>query len=216
MKKYILLFIIGCLFQNIINAQKYIEPIIGYQNNFLNINDTKKNGILNQAYIGLSFSNKKREQYEYAFNLSSGIPITKKIVDSSFTLNIGLPLFSPAYKYTSFFSLSASFVQKYKFIDFSEKDKLIFLFGLGFTYQSIMINYEYDKINYVILNPDKSIRKFGLHTSFGIQYLHYLKKGRIFIQSEIESPIFTKKTKYYTNLKAILPLRYSLGYSIEI
>ena len=61
------------------------------------------------------------------------------------------------------------------------------------SYQKIGVSYEYDKDNFIILNPDQTIERLGLYLSAGVEYMRLLKNGRIFIRLTAATPPAAKK-----------------------
>jgi hypothetical protein len=217
MQKIILIYFLTCLIIFSASAQlTYIEPFLGYKINMSSKVGENTSVVLHQIYTGVQLSRAKRENYEYACQLSIGIPIAKKYFDSSFTLNTSLPLYAPANKMVKAFSVSTSFIQKLKLFYLTKNDKVNLLINTGLTFQNLKVSYGNDKNNYVILNPDKTQNSFGVSVGLGLQCIHTLKKGRVFIQSDANLPILTKRNKYPTLLKALYPFTISTGYSFEL
>ena len=219
MKKFILLFIL--YFINFTTyAQKYIEPIVAYRISLKDVNnismDQKAITALKQIHTIIQLATKKSKKYEHAFQLNIGIPINTNFIDSSFTTNPALPLYKSANKTLSSFSVFSSFIPNYKIISFTKKDRLNFFGVIGIGFQKINVSYDNDINNYTILNPDKTISLVGVQFGFGFQYIHSFAKGRIFLQSQLDFPILTKRNKYPTPLKSLLPTGIALGYSFEL
>jgi hypothetical protein len=216
MRKIIFTNILTWLFIFTAYSQTYIEPFLGYRaNQSTKLNDNPA-VTLKQIYTGIQLSKLKRDTYEYAFQLSIGIPIAEKGSDSSFTLNTNLPLYASANKTIKVFSIFSYFIQKYKLIGFKNNDKINVLVNTGLAYRSIKVSYNTDKNNYVILNPDKTQNVFGASLGFGFQYTHSFKKNRFFIQADIDFPLIRQKNKYFTSFKTLVPLTVIAGYSFEI
>ncbi len=192
-------------------SQKYIEPIVGIQFNQKKAADVN----IKQIALGVQISFAIRKYYENGLQINIGLPIPLKGYDSSFSLNPSVPFYSRADKNLKIFSSSATFFQNIKLVSFTSKDKLSFQFNIGVTYQKLTINYEYDKANYVILNPDIDIQKTGIYFGFGLHYLYELQKGRIFLQGGVSFPPLVKKNNYPTVYKGLLNPVIAVGYSIK-
>lgn len=216
MIKKIFAYIFTCFLIFTAYPQTYIEPFLGFRANKSTEDNNKPYIILQQIYTGIQLSKLKRHNYEYAFQLSVGIPIAKKGFDSSFTLNTNFPLYAPANKTIKVNAISTYFIQKYKLIDFKSNDDINLLLNTGLVFRQIKVTYNNDKNNYIILNPDKTKMVFGGSLGFGFQYTHTYKKNRFFIQADIDFPIITKKDKYVNSFKTLFPLTILAGYSFEI
>ena len=86
----------------------------------------------------------------------------------------------------------------------------------GVSFHKISVGYDYDKINYVVLNPDKTFQQSGVYLGTGFQYLYALKQGRIFLQSVLNFPLITKKNNYPTSYKGLFSPTINVGYSITL
>jgi hypothetical protein len=214
MKLKIYLIILLFLFSVQLFAQKYIEPILGIQYNQKTADAVEIN--IKQITLGAQICFAIRKYYENGFQINVGLPIPFKSYDSSFSLNPGLPFYNRVDKSLSIFSSTVNFFQNFKLISFTEKDKLFFQLNIGFTYQKLSVDYTYDKTNYVILNPDKDLQKAGLYIGIGLQYLHELKNGRIFLQGSVNSPPLVKRNDYPTIYKGLLNPVIAAGYSIKL
>ena len=47
-------------------------------------------------------------------------------------------------------------------------------------YQKIKVNYQYDKSNYIVLNPDETEEQTGLYVSTGLEYMRQLQYRQVF------------------------------------
>ena len=195
-------------------SQKYVEPFVGYIiNNGQNVNGASALTI-KQFCVGVQLASISSKRYENIFQLNIGLPITKKLLDSSFTLNPTLPLYKSATKSINIYSANVNFLQKFTLVRFSKFDNLNFLINSGLQYQHINVRYDNDRVNYVILNPDKTLNRFGVVLGVGINYTHYLPKGRIFVQTDAYLPAITARNKYPTQLKSMASVHFIAGYSI--
>lgn len=194
-------------------SQKYVEPFVGYKiNKGQNVNGAPALTI-KQLCVGVQVASINK-RFENVFQFNIGLPITKKLLDSSFTLNPTLPLFKTATKSINIYSANVNFLQKFILVRFSKFDNLNFLLNTGLQYQLINVRYDNDRVNYVILNPDKTLNRFGVVLGVGINYTHYLPKGRIFVQTDAYLPAITARNKYPTQLKSMASVHFIAGYSI--
>ncbi len=168
MIKKVLAHILTCLLTFTAYSQTYVEPFLGYRANKSTQVNNNPYVILQQIYTGIQLSKLKRHNYEYAFQLSIGIPIAKMGSDSSFTLNTNLPIYATANKTIKAYAVSAYFIQKYKLIDFKSNDDINLLLNTGLVFRQIKVAYNNDKNNYIILNPDKTKTVFGASLGFGL------------------------------------------------
>ncbi len=190
-------------------AQVYIEPISGFQ---LDLNNQDKFKQINTA-AQLTFH--KNRRYEFIVRLQKTWPIKYLSSDSSFSLNPALPLYANAPKKIRAFSYSLSIGNRFTILGGKTNNIFSVILYAGLTVQTFAISYKYDKTNYTILNPDKSITKAGLFLSGGFEYMHKLKSGRFFTQLIVASPP-ARKMKYPANFGFVAPLSLNIGYSIFI
>jgi hypothetical protein len=94
-------------------------------------------------------------------------------------------------------------------------NSLFFVYYLGVSNQKIKVDYSYDKTNYTILNPDKSVSKTGLYLSGGLEYMRNLKTGRIFTQL-LAGGFIHDAINYPNSFYFLAPLSFNVGYSILI
>jgi hypothetical protein len=198
-------------------TQKYLQPFVGYR---AYINGQPKNDnrpTLRQLNFGVQLLKERKENYENGFRLIIALPFSNNTVyDSSYTLNPNLPVIAFAKKTVQVYSLSASFIQKYLLFNIKQKNELGILVHTGFAYQKVKVSYDYDKKNYVILNPDKTINGYGVLLGFGLQYARFIKSNKFFVESMLDLPIVTSKNKYPSPLKIIFPVGFNIGYSIAL
>lgn len=212
--KFKLLFLLSLFFSSISFSQKFIEPIIGLAANRKTTNGIDAN--IKQFVIGLQVCTVKKKKFEYGFRLEAGLPQAFKSFDSSFTLNPNLSLYKSAGKTVRKTSLSFILFQHFKLFSITKKDKFSLLFNSGVSFQKTSFRYDYDKINYVILNPDKTFEQVGLQLGIGFQYLYSLKNGRIFLQGLLNFPIISKKYSYPTIYKGLVSQSINVGYSVPL
>ena len=195
-------------------SQKFIEPVLGLVSNTKVSDGIEVN--LKQITVALQICNTHKKTYENGFKLDVGLPIAFKSNDISFTLNPALPLNKTAIKSVKKTSISLTFFQNFKLFSITKKDKFSFLLNSGVSFHKISVSYDYDKINYVVLNPDKTFQQSGVYLGTGFQYLYALKQGRIFLQSVLNFPLITKKNNYPTSYKGLFSPTINVGYSITL
>lgn len=210
MRKILTLLIILFLYSDYASAQIYIEPLIGYQFDLYN-----KPG-LNQWNTSLQFVFKKARRHEFFLQVQKSWPISSLSYDSSFTTNPALPIYAPAQKKISPGILSFILSERIKIIGTEKTGTLLLLLSIGISSQNITVDYNYDKTNYIILNPDKTLQTTGLVLGTGLEYMKAVKKGRLLFQLQITSIPLSKQTDYPSSFKFISPLSFNVGYSFQL
>lgn len=187
-------------------CQVYIEPFAGYQKDLNNKNFQLLNTGIQMAYA-------KGRRYEMILQLQASWPTGKNSSDSSFTLNPSLPLYSAAVKQTRPRAITAAFGNRLKILGTGSNRLNVKLYA-GLVYQRIAVQYQYDKTNYIILNPDKTLEAAGVFLSGGLEYMRQLPSGRFFAEINICTPPATSKRSYPYSFNLLAPLSVNLGYSI--
>ena len=209
MKKIFALVIALCLFTVGSKAQFYIEPIVGYQ---YDLNGKNKFKQLNTA-IQCSF--RKNRHYELTVLLQKTWPSKYLSSDSSFTLNPSLPLYASAAKTIRPSAFSAAVGHRFTIVGGKTNNIFYVILYAGLNVQRFAVAYQYDKNNYTVLRPDKTITIAGVYISGGFEYMHKLKNGRLFTQLVVASPP-ARKIKYPASFSLMAPLGFNAGYSIFI
>lgn len=188
------------------NAQVYVEPIIGYQIDMTN------HPRLNQLNTSVQFAFKTKRS-ELLLTLQKSWGLNRFSTDSSFTLNPALPLSSPAHKKISPNSFSFLVTRRSFLFGNRSGQHVSFLSTIGIEYQQIHVHYTYDKNDYVILNPDKTIQQTSWTLGAGLEYMLPVKSGRFFTQLIISAFTVTQKINYPTSFGFTNPLSVNIGYS---
>ena len=191
------------------NAQFYIEPILGYQK------DLNKNSKLKQLNTAINICWKAQPKYELIFQVQRSWPSSYKSSDPSYTTNPALPVYTAANKSISPSALSLLIGHRIKLAGRSGNNSLFVNLAAGVSNQQIKVDYSYDKNNYTILNPDKSVNETGIYLSGGIEYILNLKTGRIFTQL-LFGGFIHEETDYPNSFYFLLPFSFNVGYSIPI
>ena len=191
------------------DAQFYIEPILGYQI------DLNKNSKLKQINSAINICWKARPKYELILQVQRSWPSSYKSSDPSYTTNPALPVYAAANKSISPSALSLLIGHRIKLAGRSGNNSLFVNLAAGVSNQQIKVDYSYDKNNYTILNPDKSVNETGLYLSGGIEYMRNLKTGRIFTQL-LFGGFIHEETDYPNSFYFLVPLSFNVGYSIPI
>ena len=210
MKKIIALLVTFNCLTCFCSAQFSIEPLVGYQIDLNNSNRYK------QVNSGIQFCWNESRVYELLFQVKKSWPIASVSGDSSFTLNPNLPVYSNAEKTIRPAALSFAIGQRFKVAGKKSSNVLFILLYTGITSQEISVNYQYDKSNYTILNPDKTQTRIGPFISGGLEYMRLLKRGRCFFQVNLSTAPIRKKIKYPSSFTFVAPLSFNAGYSIKI
>jgi hypothetical protein len=196
-KTLLLLLIILALFPKSSFSQIYIEPFAGYQKDLNN----HKDDLINSG-VQIAF---KKKNYELLFQIQKDWPQKLHSSDSSFSVNPGFPLYSPAEKEVSTYSWSLAMGNRFKIAGKKTKNSLFIKFYTGIMYQKTKVNYQYDKTDYVILNPDQTQNSIGPFISGGLEYMRQIGNGRLFFDLNFSSP---PGDKYHSPHLLILLLLY--------
>jgi hypothetical protein len=202
-----LLLIIIALFPKSSFCQIFIEPFAGYQTD---MNNTKTK-LLN---TGLQLAIKIRK-YEFLVQLQKNWPRSFNYVDSSYTTNTSLPLNAAAMKTIRTSSFSFAIGNRIKIAGKKTKNSFFLKVYTGIMYQKMGVSYQYDKTNYILLNPDKTEEKTGFFVSGGLEYMRQFSFGRLFFDLNFSSPP-TGNFKYNESYNLMAPLSLSIGYSIKL
>jgi hypothetical protein len=201
--------IILTLFVTSTKGQLYIEPIAGFQH------DMNNHGF-NQINTALQLSFKKNKQYELILLLQKGWGLPTKSTDAAFSLNPALPLMANAAKTIRPSAISFAIGHRIVVAGNKSPDRLAVLIYTGISFQHIKVDYLYDKINYTILNPDRTINRSGFYVAGGFEYMKMTKTGRVFVQLMVASPPTGKKSGYPASFHAMAPVSLYVGYSIPV
>ena len=191
-------------------AQSYFEPIIGYQ---IDINN---HGRFTQINSGIQAAFSKGRNYELVVRIQKSWGSSYRSMDSSFTANPSLPLYAKANKtivpQTWYFSVD----HRFKLKSGNNKNQFSFLLLTGLMAQKLTVNYQYDKDNYTILNPNLTQKRTNLFVGAGVEYMRLIKENRLFIQLTVSSPPAGNPIKYPSSFSFMAPLAFNAGYSILI
>lgn len=210
MKKLILLFLSIILFTKLTKAQIYLEPIVGYQNG---LNNSGHFSQINSA-IQFSFIPSRKKGSPFSLQFQKSWPLAYHAVDSSFSLNPSLPLYSPAKKTIKASNYSFSVSKHFKIYGNQPTGTFNIVLGVGVTHQHILVEYDYDKSNYTVLNPDQTQDITNYFLSGGVEYIKTLKVGRVFAQINFSTR--GGKNSYPTSFGFMAPITLNIGYSILI
>jgi len=201
--------LLGILFFCNCDAQIYVEPIVGFQK------DLNKESKLKQINSALNISWKVGRTLEVILQVQRSWPIAYKSSDASYTTNPSLPVYAAANKSISPSALSLLVGQRLKLAGRATNNSLFFTSYLGVSNQQIKVDYSYDKNNYTILNPDKSVNETGLYVSGGLEYMRNLKFGRVFAQL-LAGGFIHEDINYPNSFYFLVPLSINVGYSIPV
>lgn len=208
MHRFLLPFFLVFISGNLIFAQIYFEPLTGYQ--------VDANNGFNQLVAGGQLSMVTGDSHELLFVYRKSWSANQPGVDSSFTANPALPVYAPAPK--NIRARSGTFAVGHRFFvtKANKRDAVSILFFTGITHQVIDVKYQYDKLNYSILNPDQTVGKTGLFLGLGAEYMRKLKVGRIFGQLFISTPPSLKSIPDPSRFQWVVPVNINVGYSIQL
>ena len=209
MQKLIKLLLLSFFIVSKSNGQFFIEPIAGFQHDLNNKN-------FNLINTGVQFSFKKSRQYELIVLLhkSWGLPV--KSVDAAYSANPAIPLMMNAAKIIKPAAVSIAIGHRITLAGKKSAHKLSALLFTGILFQRISVNYQYDKENYTILNPDRTLNRSGIYIAGGVEYMRQLKNARAFVQVIITTPPSGKESGYPASFKAMATLGINAGYSIPL
>jgi len=208
MKPWLVLFSTFTLLVTDCAAQQYLEPISGYQV------DPNYSGRFQQINTGAQIAFRKSRRYEFIVRIQKSWGFPYHSSDSSFTANPALPLYSPAYKTIKpgawYLTIDHRFILGSK----SKNHQFSILLLTGLTYQSLKVTYQYDKNDYIILNPDKTQQVSGLSIGTGFEYMRKFKDNRVFFRLTIDGPLAGGRINYPSSFTFISPIALNAGYSL--
>ena len=210
MRKWIIVLLAFALPGTECIAQLYIEPVIGYQQ------DINNHGRFTQINSGVQAAISKSRHYELVLRLQKSWGIAYRSHDSSFTVNPSLGLYANANKTILPDAWYFSIDHRFKLNSNNNKYQFSFLLLTGITVQKLTVNYQYDKDNYIILNPDQTQKKVGLSVGTGVEFMRFFDDNRLFVQLTISSPPSGNRIKYPSSFSFMAPLAINAGYSILI
>lgn len=209
MKKITALIIILNLLALNCAAQFYIEPVAGFQLDVNNPNSFK------QVNTAVQSAFRKSRHYEIILLLQKTWPVTYTSQDSAFSTNPALPVYAHAKKTICAASFSLAVGHRLTIIGGKTNGVFSVLLYSGLNIQRFAVAYQYDKTNYTILNPDRTLNIDGFFISGGLEYLRLLKKGRLFTQLIVATPP-ARQLKYPASFGLMAPFSLNAGYSIMI
>jgi len=210
MKNCLLTFTIITIFAGSCAAQTYIEPIAGFQT------DISNKAKFQQINLGVQFSFKTNQCYELIVRVQRSSGLAYHSNDSSFTANNALPLYTNAAKTIHPSAWYLSLDQRFILNSGNKKYGFAVLLLAGITAQKITVHYQYDKVNYTILNPDQTQKITTLFVGTGIEYMRLIDDNRFFIQLTINAPLASLTTTYPSSFSYLAPLAVNVGYSYLI
>ena len=211
MKYFTLVIIYVVLVYSDCAAQSYIEPILGSRFALNN----KVNKFL-QLSFGTQYSFRKKRNYDILLQCMISWPISKSSTVQAYSTNPSLPEKVLVDKTVKPYTLTFALGHRLTILGGDKKDNLAFLIYTGLVFEKITVNYAYDKSNYVVLNPDKTLIRASIFVSGGLEYQHKLPKGKIFGQILIASPPFGGSIRYPSTFNFITALSINLGYAIPL
>jgi hypothetical protein len=209
--KQMFLLAIAILICNTCFTQTYFDVFTGYQTDLNN-----RNYHFNMINSGVQLRLKKNWHYEMILQLQKSWGVATNSSTAAFTIDPALPLQSAAHRTItpSFasFSLGNKFVITRKHFPGS----IGFLVYGGFCYQQLKVKYNSDKINYTVLNPDRTQEGGGIFFSVGMEYLKEIKNGRIFFQVLASPQPLMNHVGKDVSFNFMAPLSFNAGYSFMI
>ena len=207
MRWILLIFIAAFCIPAPATGQVYLEPFAGYQKDL-------NNPGFHLLNTGLQLAYKKGRHYELIFQLQKSWPGARRSNDSSFTLNPALPLYTTAAKKISPAAYTAGVGHRLKILGRKTNNSVFVKIYTGVVYQHLAVDYQYDRTNYTILNPDKTLNGAGLFLSGGLEYMRQLGAGRLLAELNFSTPPLTGKRSYPYSFNFMAPFSINIGYSI--
>lgn len=205
-----ILFILFIAICKLSAAQTHFEAFTGY--GF----DVRHKQNLSMINTGLQLVFSKKSNYEFVTGVQYGFGIKRKGIDSSFTSNPSLPLYSAAEKTTHSSLISVYTNHRVKLFKFGEQQRININFICGLRFQEVKVNYKYNNSDYIVLNPSAGTNRLGLYIGTGLEYIYTMKKGRIFVQANIVSPSLRGKNPQPNSFNQSVPLSFNFGYSLKL
>jgi len=209
MRKWILLAGTLLVLPVMAKAQWFIEPLTGYQQ------DLSNHGRFPLFDLGLQATLDRSRKYELIIRLQHGIGFSQHGIDSSFTSNPALPLYAAAHKTLLPSAGYLSFDQRFKFRTRRPGHQFSVLLLLGINTQKVTVNYQYDKANYTVLNPDVTEKMSRLCVGTGVEYMRVLKNSRMFVQLTLSSHP-GGMSWVPSSFSPMAPLAINFGYSVPL
>ncbi len=210
MKKIIAVLLCIHLAIPVCEAQLYLAPVAGYQV------DINNNGRFKQISTALQLNLKKSNYYELIVLVQKTWPVAAGFSDTAFSQNPSLALFTAAAKTIRPASFSIAVGHKVAILGANTNKIVSLLMFSGFTFQKMEVAYQFDKANYTVLNPDKTLYVDGLYLSWGIEYMRVINNGRLFFQLVAATPPIRKKINYPASFNFLAPLSFNAGYAFQI
>jgi hypothetical protein len=208
MKPWLVMFTTFTLLLTDCAAQQYFEPILGYQV------DPNYSGRFQQINTGAQIAFRKSRMYEFIIRLQKSWGLPYHSADSSFTTNPALPLYSPTYKTinpgTWYLTIDHRFILGSK----GKNHQFSILLQTGLSYENLKVTYQYDKNDYIILNPDKTQKGLNLSIGTGFEYMRKFKDNRLFLRLTVDGPLTGRNPNYPSSFNYMSPIAFNAGYSL--
>lgn len=209
MRKILFLLVILQTFAHYGKAQTNVEPYIGWQKDL-------NSSVFKQLNTGVQLNFKESPAYEFILQLQRSWPMATVSYDSAFTTNTDLPVYASAKKIIKPAAFSFAIGHRITVAGKNTANVFNIIIYTGIRLQGINVKYKYDRDNYTILNPDKTIIRTGFYVSGGAEYMRLLKNGRIFFQLAASTESLHRKIKYPASFNFLAPLSFNTGYSFNI
>lgn len=192
-------------------AQWFAEPLVGFRQDMNNTD-------LHMFNAGVQLAWKTSRYYELLFLVQRSLPSAIKYQQAAFTSNTALPLSVNVQKTLSPSAFNVAIGNRFFMAGKHSANKLMAKVYAGYMSQVITAEYsEYDKTNYILLNPDKQLKVDGVFLAFGFEFIRSLGNNRVFAAIDFSTPPSGQKPADYPNsFRRMAPFTINLGYSIAI
>ncbi|MEP6749285.1 MAG: hypothetical protein ABJB86_16240 [Bacteroidota bacterium] len=209
MRSTVLLLLVFVLPKAFFAQKVFLEPFGGYQ---IDINNSKTRLVNSGLQLAFVF---KKQKYEILLQVQRSWPQSARYTDSAFTVNPNLPLYTAAPKTLSASSFSFAVGHRIKIAGRKTNNSFFVKAFTGITDQKTTVAYQYDKSNYIILNPDQTIEHAGIYVSGGFEYMRKFAHSRFFAELNFSSPP-SGTIKYSASFNLVAPVSFNVGYSIQL
>lgn len=206
-----LLLLIPLLAAQVSFGQWFAEPLAGFRQDM-------NNSDLHMFNAGVQLAWKPSRYYELLLLVQQTLPSGIKYQQAAFTSNTALPLSVNVQKTLSPSVFNVAIGNRFFMAGKHSPNKLMAKVYTGYMSEVITAEYSnYDKTNYVLLNPDKQLKVDGIFLAFGFEFIRSLGNNRVFAAVDFSTPPSGQKPADYPNsFRRMAPFTLNIGYSIAL